>query len=478
MSRYSPNQIYKVVKTADNRFDKKEYKKSLEGYKKALSMKPNKDIQSHCHLKIGLSQQYLNNNTDALQEFDKSLAIQKSFSGYFYKGILLLSMQQYKEAEDNLKKSLKFNTNDTYALVSYINLGRVYIIQNKIKDAMKVLNNALDIRGNDINALLLLAECHKQQNNIEEAKVTYEKILSFNQNKDAVIGLGSIYLEEKEHQKAISLLKNYLQAHQDAELLKIKGEIHFSLNDYENALTNFKKSRKISNNESVLIREARCLLALNKLDEAFSVVQEYIATNKTAILSKIFLAELYATTKQNLKASEILNELIQSEPAIQTNPSLGHTIANVLLMNNEYDKAEKIYENINKLGGHTWNINKQLAVIALEKEDYDLALSRIENLYPLAENNLQVGHTYHLHAILYFKQELYDKCQNTIEKGLNELKKDKNDQYFILELLLAKTKLKLNQPSETEEIVNSILADYPQIRSVIEAEPELKSFIK
>ena len=435
MSRYSPNQIHKIFKTAENRFDKKEYKKALEGYKKTLGMKPNKEVESHCYLKIGLSYQFLNSYPEALGSFEKSISIQKSFLAYFYKGILLLSMQKYKESEDSLKNALKHNTKDSNAIITYVNLGRVYLIQNKTKDAIKILKSALEIKENEINSLLLLAETYKQINDIEEAKLTYEKVLSFQQNKDAVIGLGSIYLEQNEEQKAISLLKNYLQDHQDPELLKIKGEIHYSLNDFENALSNFKKARKLANNEPLLIREARCLLALQRPEEAINIVEDYLAVKKESILAKIFLGELYATIKQHSKSSEVLNELIQTESSIQTNPELSQAVANALLLNNEYDKAESLYENANALGMQVWGITKQLSVIAIEKQDYDLALKRIEKLFPLAENASQLGHTYHLQAISYFKQELYDQCLQVIQKGLNELKKNKNDQYYILVLL-------------------------------------------
>ena len=170
VSRSTPNQLYKVVKTADNRFEKKDYKKSLDGYRKALAMKPYKDRECHCHLKIGLSLQSLENYSDALSSFDKSLSIQKSFLGYFYKGILLIRLSKYKDAEDNLKHALKLNTNDNNAVVTYINLGKVYILEDKLKDAIKILNSALEIKKNEITASLLLAETYKQLQDMDKAK--------------------------------------------------------------------------------------------------------------------------------------------------------------------------------------------------------------------------------------------------------------------------------------------------------------------
>ena len=260
-------------------------------------------------------------------------------------------------------------------------------------------------------------------------------------------------------------------------MFKIKGEIHFSLNDYENALTNFKKSKKLSPNESIILDEARCLIALERTEEAFTVVKEYISSTKNSILSKIFLAELYTKTNQVSMAVQVLNELIQTEAAVQSNANLSQKVANALLLCNEYEKAEKLYENINTLGVQNWAITKQLVVISIEKKNYSLALERIEKLYKLAENISQIGHSYHLHAIIYFRQEMYVDCENIIEKGLNELKKNKNDQYFILELLLSKTKLKLNQTIEAEEIIKSILEDNSQMRSIIEADSDLKLFL-
>lgn len=478
MPRSTPNQIYKVVKTADNRLQKKDYKKSLAGYNKALTMKPNKDIESYCYRKIGISQQELENYGEALNCFDKSLSIQKSFEAFFYKGILLLHLGKYKESEDNLKQALKNNTNDGNAVITYINLGRVYLIQSKTKDAIKVLRNALDIKSNDLNALLLLAETYKQMKEVNEAKELYEKILSLKQNKDAVIGLATIYLEDNDQQKAISLLKIYLQDHQDPELFQIKGEIHFNLNDFENALANFKKARKLQDSEQLVMREARCLITLQKPEEAIEEVQKFCLHNKESMLAKIFLAELYARTKENSQASEVLNELIQTDQRVRKNPDAAQAVAHALLLNNEYEKAEELYLHANELGLHTWEITKQLTIIALDQNRFEVALERIEKLFSLAENASQIGHSYYLQAFTYFRQEMYNEAIDAIDKGLNDLKKSKNDQYYILLLLKANAKLKLNLESETEELVNSIIKENPQMKSVIESDSELSTFLK
>lgn len=474
----TPNQLYKVFKTAENRFEKKDYKKSLDGYKKVLTMKPNKEIESLCHLKIGLSLQFLENYSDALAAFEKSLNIQKSFSGFFYRGILFLNLKKYKEAEDNLKQALKLNTNDNNAVIMYVNLGRVFLIQDKPKEAIKYLKSALDIKENDINALLLLAETHKQSNEQEQAKEVYEKLLSFKQNKDAVIGLSLIYLDEKQEQKAISLLKNYLQSHPDPELYNIKGDIHFSLHDYDNALLNFKKARKIDNSEKLLLREAQVLLALNRPDDAVQDVNNFINSHSESISAKLFLAELYVSKKDNIKASEVLNELIQSNPKIRTNAQYSHSVANVLVLNNELDKAEDFYINANELGLQDWNITKQLVLISIDKNQFDKALTNAERMFSLAENNSQLGHSYHLKAIIYYRQELYDNAVKVIEEGLNQLKKQKNEQYFILILLLAKTKLKLNLSSEAEKIVHDALKENNDLKKILESDSELSIFLK
>ena len=421
VSRSTPNQLYKVVKTADNRFEKKDYKKSLDGYRKALTMKPNKDIESHCHLKIGLSLQSLENYSDALSSFDKSLSIQKSFLGYFYKGILLIRLSKYKDAEDKLKHALKLNTNDNNAVVTYINLGKVYILEDKLKDAIKILNSALEIKKNEITASLLLAETYKQLQDMDKAKEIYEEILTYKQDKDAVMALALIYLDENQTQKAISLLKNYLQDHPDPELFVIKGDIHFSLHDYENALLNFKKARKIENSEKHLLREAQVLLALNRFEDAETELLHYVRTKKESFTTTLFLAELYAKNKLSDKASEILNELIQSNQKIRTDPQLSQLVGNVLLINREYNKAENLFLNANDMGLQDWNITKQLAIISIETGKYDNALQIIEKLFPLAQNTSLIGHSFYLKAHVFFKLANYSEPVYTLEEGLNLL---------------------------------------------------------
>lgn len=477
VSRSTPNQLYKVVKTADNRFDKKDYKKSLDGYKKALTMKPNKEIESHCYLKIGLSLQSLENYSEALSSFDKSISIQKSFMGFFYKGILLMKLSKYKDAEDSLKHALKLNTNDNNAVVTYINLGKVYILSDKIKDAIKTLNSALEIKKNEITALLLLAEAYKQLKDIEKAKELYEQILTHKQDKDAVMSLALIYLDEDQQQKAISLLKNYLQDHPDAELYVVKGDIHFGLHDYENALMNFKKARKLENSEKHLLREAQVLLALNKFEDAETDVLQYIHTKKETFSATLFLAEVYAKNKQSDKASELLNELIQTNQKIRTNPQLSQLVGNVLLLNREYDKAENLFLHANDMGLQDWNITKQLAIIAIETKKYDKALEIIEKLFSLAQSSSQIGHSFYLKAHIYFKQENYTETVNALEEGMNQLKKSKNDQYYILMIMLAKTKLKMNLTSETEKIIHQALDENPDLKKILESDSELSSFL-
>jgi tetratricopeptide (TPR) repeat protein len=477
MSKATPHQVQKLLKTADNRFEKSEYKKALEGYKKTLSYKTSQDIEMYCYFKIGLSLQYLDSYIEALGAFDKSISIKKTFEAFYYKGSLLLYLKKFKEAEDSIKQAIKLSTEDKKSFPAYLNLGRLYILQNKLKEAIKILKTALEIKHNDVHALLLLAETHKQLKNKLEAKNTYEKILTIKQNKDAIIGLASIFLEENEEQKAISLIKGYLQHNQDAELLKIKGEIHYSLNDFLNALSDFKKARKINNSEQLLIREARCLLSLNKIDEAISLVQDYITLKNDSILPKIFLAEIYATIKKSNKASELLNELIQTSSEIQTRSDLSQAVANALLLNNEYEKAEELYKKANELGLQSWTITKQLTIISIEKEEFMMALERIEKLFSLAENNFEIGHSYHLKAIVYFKQENYDETVKIIDQGLSNLKKNKNEQYYILALLQAKAKIKLNAQNEAEKIINQILSEYQNILPMIKADSELNSLL-
>ena len=60
---------------------------------------------------------------------------------------------------------------------------------------------------------------------------------------------------------------------------------------------------------------------------------------------------------------------------------------------------------------------------------------------------------------------------------MNELKKTKNEQFYILTLLQIKAKLKLDLRDECEKQIKLLVSENPQIKILIEADSELRPFI-
>ena len=72
---------------------------------------------------------------------------------------------------------------------------------------------------------------------------------------------------------------------------------------------------------------------------------------------------------------------------------------------------------------------------------------------------------------------MYEDSCNIINQGLNELKKTKNNEYYLLYLLLAKAKFKIGDKTESEKIIKLILEENDQIKQLIESDSELKQFL-
>lgn len=478
----TPVQIYRVVKSADNRFDKKDYKKALDGYKRALKMGPNDEIEAFCYFKIGICYHSNGKFSDAIASLEKSISIKKSYETYYYKGIIQLRLKKTIESADTFKQSLKLNNlSKQQEFLSYLNLGRInLIIGNKHKNAIKYLKKAITLNSKDATTLLLMAEAYKQQKDNLNAIKFFEIVLNIeNNNKDAIIGIITILLDNKEEQKAISYLTKYMKSLKspDPELLSIKGEIHYSLSDYENALINFRKASAINKeSEKLLIRESRCLLSLKKFDEAVDLIKRFLTSNKDNFVANLFLAEIFATNKDISRASEILNDLLEKNSDIIQKAELSQAVANILLLNNEFDKAQSLFLNSVNLGIKSWTIYKQLALISIEKEEYDEAIDRLEISFQLARNPNELGQSYHLRCIMDYKRQRYDEVIKNSKKGVHQIK-IKNEHYFLLKLLQAKSYLKQDNENKSRKIIEDIIKENSDIKLVIEQDSELKELL-
>ena len=172
-----------------------------------------------------------------------------------------------------------------------------------------------------------------------------------------------------------------------------------------------------------------------------------------------------------------MNELVNTNSDIIQRPELSQSVANIYLLNNEYDKAQELFLNSLKLGSNSWMIMKQLTVISLEKNEFEKAEEYIETSFKFANSSFEMSQSYHLKALISYNRSDYENCIKRCKKGITEIK-NKDDHYIkLIQLLEAKSLLKLQEISQAKKLIDSIIEEDPEIKNIVIQDSELKDLL-
>ncbi|MBN2230739.1 MAG: tetratricopeptide repeat protein, partial [Candidatus Thorarchaeota archaeon] len=106
-------------------------------------------------------------------------------------GVALLSIGRYDEAENAFRHCMKIDKNNAFALGD---LGGLYILKRKPKDAIKYLENSVRLMPENHEYWSALGIAYLQRNKYKDALKAFEKSLSIEPDHlDSIISLGLIY---------------------------------------------------------------------------------------------------------------------------------------------------------------------------------------------------------------------------------------------------------------------------------------------
>ncbi|CDE89785.1 TPA: hypothetical protein CPT81_00930 [Candidatus Gastranaerophilales bacterium HUM_20] len=146
-------------------------------------------------------------------------------------GLLYLSQNKQKEAEEYITKALSFNKNSYF----YENLARVYIQEKSFDKACKILEEAINTCNCGFEIYFLLGLSYKNNIQYEEAENAYLKALEINpKSEKACFNLASLYLFLNKPEKAIEYFTKCLEINpNDKEVLYFLSLGYFRIKDYE-----------------------------------------------------------------------------------------------------------------------------------------------------------------------------------------------------------------------------------------------------
>jgi len=138
----------------------------------------------------------MNENSNAIQNFEKAIEIKFDYSEAYYNlGLVLQKLNKFKDAINSYSKAINFTNNYSEA---YNNIGNCFLEIKSIENALKYFNKAIELNKDFSQAYFNRALALKELNYIDEAIKNYDKALNINNNfAEAYNNKGNLLIDLK-----------------------------------------------------------------------------------------------------------------------------------------------------------------------------------------------------------------------------------------------------------------------------------------
>ena len=231
-------------------FKKKKFEKVIKFGKKLLNTKKN-DFQ--LLYVLGLSYLGLKNYSDAEEVFKHVLDLKPTAENYFIYGSIQKQLQKLPEALKSFQEAINLNSNYSDA---YNNLANIKKKLGFVNEAIENYQKAINSRKNNLEAHFNLAQTLKEQKKFDEVKKIYLNIINIESNNTfALNDLGSLHLILGEIDEARKLFEKVLKL-DNYHIKALKNYTTITKIDEKNEI--FKKFKNInfdtlSDEEKILV---------------------------------------------------------------------------------------------------------------------------------------------------------------------------------------------------------------------------------
>jgi Flp pilus assembly protein TadD len=196
--------------------------------------------------------------------------------------------------------------------------------------------------------------------NFLAAEQTFNSALALDsKNLGVVFNLASTYLINKEEDKAISLLKEYIKiAPADAGLYVRLGDAYFGTKNVETAVTSYEQAYKIDPDFPELSNKlGTTYLLSNKIPEAEKHLEAALTKSPKDLRILTNLSSVYLANGKSEKAISTAKKALQ----VKAGKELYVTLATAYEMNKDYKNALIAYQRAFDLGDSREEIQKKIA---------------------------------------------------------------------------------------------------------------------
>lgn len=317
----------------------------------------------------------------------------------------LVSKKSYRQAEEELKSILATVKPNSYGhAVVFRSLSSVYALNGQYKKAADALSKCLAL-----------------------------KVLPENQEQQAVLNLGQLYMAIEQYKKAIEILKPWLanNSSSDASINALVANAYTQLKQYRKALPYIKKaiSQSKKPNESWYQLNLALYYQLENYSSAAGILKTLIRLHPNKKQYWEQLSSTYQQLKQYKKALSI--QQLAYKKGLLTDEKEILTLANLFLYTGAPYKSAKLldYELKQKKIKHNSKNWETLANSWQMAKEFDRAISSLE----VASKLNSKGSLYQQLGSIHAAQEEWDKAVASLNKAISKGGlKNKGNTYLLL----------------------------------------------
>lgn len=428
-----------IQKTAflESKFTVGQYKGAIKDYNKAI-----REDKNNADYYFGRARCYekLNQTKDAIEDYSKAIELDGNFVDALHSRakLYLLTDQPHKAVADytliisnpnfaaefyperaKVRKSIgdhKGAVEDYNAAIElmpnvadyYYQRGLVYYLQNQLELAKESYSEAIKKDNNFINAYYQRGLVHLDLENVKAASSDFVKAKELGLEKDQLENiefLASKYFSKAEGEMKMadyeSALGNYINtiliSPTNGSAWLRKGDAHFMLQDFDNAILNYHKAIKLDSISYAFYRRGMAYQQIKDIQSAHHDFQKYTSIGKSVA------AKAEEKTKRIKAPGPLANQL--AEESAEAYYFLGYA----QLMTSSFAEA---LESLNK----AISINKTHSKAFFARGATQFALNDYKKAIKDMEESVKLGHS---EPLLFFSLGKAYEGRGKVEDAIN-----------------------------------------------------------
>ncbi|EEF84741.1 tetratricopeptide repeat protein [Borreliella spielmanii] len=329
------------------RFKLKKYEHSIEAFDQTIRLDPK---HKKAHNNKGIALMMLNKNKKAIESFEKAIQIDINYdTAYYQKGIAEEKNGNIQQAFTSFKNAYNLNKKTNYALkagivsnnlgnfkkgeaylsffndnvkkpneIAIYNLSIAKFENNKLKEALEIINKAINLNPEKSEYLYLKASINLKSENYQNAISLYNLVIEKNpENTSAYINLAKAYEKSGNKTQAISTLEKIMNKNNKLALNNL-GILYKKEKNYQKAIEIFEKAI-INSDIEAKYNLATTLIEINDNTRAKDLLKEYtkLKPNNPEALHALGIIEYNENNND-----QTLRELIKKFPNYKKNENI------------------------------------------------------------------------------------------------------------------------------------------------------------